>query len=45
MFVYQYTSAGVAHGAQLVKLAASLVTQVVNELAATENFGPANWRA
>lgn len=35
---------GVAHGVQLVELATSLVTQVVNDLAATENVGPATWR-
>lgn len=40
-----YCSAGEAHRAQLVELATSLVTQVVNELAATENVGPGTWRA
>lgn len=41
----RHCGAGVAHGVQLVELATYLVTQVVNELAATENVGPATWRA
>lgn len=40
-----HCGAGVAQGVQLVELATSLVTQVVNELAATENVGPATWTA
>lgn len=36
--------ADVAHGVRLVELATSLVTQVVNALAATESDGFATWR-
>lgn len=47
MFVVSlhHCGTGVAHGVHLLELATSLVTQVVNGLAATENVGPATWRA